>query len=1142
MTARLTALVFLAACVRDAPLPDVGDCADYPDGVYEYGQIGIGTCLAGPTELHFTESADGEPLLLVTNANPYQVFNGGSLLSIPWDRLDTSRGRNLISDLVEPTAAHDLPSFGAGYAQHEDLGLVTVRLSEGSRVRQTFDEVFLLDMEDPAAPAPSSRGTAGSDAVLVQSDPVDVVVDPASGYAFVANRTSHTISVLDASGQTVEVVQPWPEGVLSSASFEDRDRSGSKARMASLRVTVRDLLPDDAWTLTWIEGTWSLWLPEADTDATTSGLVRYDTAGLGYTENALGTELNVNESLTVSEVRDPSLVGTAGRMVFVSDGSIRAASSDAFLGDWNLEPSALYSPPADAWDADPGGPAMVLADDGQLWLFYDGGGTDGTASPGIGVVTSADGLNFAPLDEVPVLEPGDNHDSVAIADPYVLFDNESDLWRMFYSAWDGVRWTIGHATSEDLVTWTADAVPVFAIDGMDVAAPVVSREAGRWQLWFSQRDATEWTLGHAESSDGSHWRDAGRIEDLSEWAWSSEEPPGVALLSAPNGSFRVEGENWGLVDNTAFPGSTFFAADYGWRALMVTDHQLGDGDVGSASNGGVRVDSVLLDSTDPPSGLAWLTVTSSGGVERIAAASVEEDYSLTPVDGPLAGAIFEGTTGFDRDGAASPVVYFDGTIHHLFYAGRRGRKTAVGHATSPDGLSWTRQGSVLAPGNEGTFDALVVEPGSIQPLEDGSIRLWYSAFDGEIWRIGSAIAEVPGAPFERETGPVRPYQLGTGEPGDWDDSGARHPWVVETEDGTQLWYAGFDGTTWRLGSALRPADTGAFVRSEDANEDPRAVLDPANGRFESEGLGRPVLVADPQGDGWWGWYEGTAGGEPRVGGLYGLAADRLNRITSPPTAGDVFTFTTEKGDEDVEAIPLDTSLPDADILGVGLSALTLDEERGFLYATSKLAPFIIVLDIRDDSDDAFLDSNYLDVEAVLLFNTAGGGDGFRQVLPVPGTDLLYGVNDSPEAVWMSDISALEDTARADVFYETVVGWLPAPRGRERDKGADSQMSIGPGQLVLHPDGRRLFVSNFNANSVSVYDLGLGAVGLEIAEITLLGENPYAMALSPDGTQLVVGNYTGETVPNGLAESSLVVVDVDEASSTYLEPLTWVVNR
>ena len=29
---------------------DVGPCAVYPDGVYEYGQIGIGSCLAGPVD------------------------------------------------------------------------------------------------------------------------------------------------------------------------------------------------------------------------------------------------------------------------------------------------------------------------------------------------------------------------------------------------------------------------------------------------------------------------------------------------------------------------------------------------------------------------------------------------------------------------------------------------------------------------------------------------------------------------------------------------------------------------------------------------------------------------------------------------------------------------------------------------------------------------------------------------------------------------------------------------------------------------------------------------------------------------------------------------------------------------------------
>lgn len=1136
----LPALV--GGCVQDLPLPDLGDCADYPDGVYEYGQIGIGTCLAGPVELHFTEDEAGEPILLVTNANPYQLFTGGSLLAIPWAGVNETSGRNLISDLTEPSSAHPLPDFGAGFAQHEDLGLVTVRLSEGSRVRQTFDDVYLLDMTDPRAPTASNRGPGGGDSVQVQSDPVDVVVDPASGYAFVANRTSHTISVLDASGDTVEVIQPWPESVLSGASFSDLDDSGSRAKLARLAVTNRDRLPDDAWTMTWIDGTWSLWLPELGTDASTLGLVRTETYGAGYTENPLGTEMNANDSVLVSEVRDPSLVGSSGRMVFASDGLLRAASSDAFLGDWAFETAPLYSPGSDAWDADPGGPSMVLAEDGQLWMFYDGGGQDPTSSPGIGVVTSPDGLSFAASSDVPVLEPGRAHDSEAMADPYVLFDSEADIWRLFYGAWDGARWTVGHAWSEDLETWTIDEEPILALDGVDAAAPVISREAGRWQMWYARRDAAEWVVAKATSPDGTHWEDAGAVADLADWIWTDDAPPRVALRAAPNGSFRVEGDDWGVVDDTAFPGNTYLASDFGWRALAVTDYLLGDGDLGSASSGGVRLDSVVLDSVDPPAGLAWLTVTSSGGVERIGAAQIEDDYSLTPIEGDLSGAWFEGSDGFDRDGAASPVVHFDGDTYHLFYAGRRGNRTTVGHAISPDGLAWERQGSVLSPGSEGSFDALEVEPGSIQVLDDGSLRLWYSGFDGESWRIGSAVAPSPGAAFVREDGAVRPYQLGTGEPGDWDDSGARHPWAVTTSAGTRLWYAGFDGSRWRLGTALRAVEGEPFARSIDSNEDPRPILDPANGRFESGGLSKPVMVPHSSGQGWRGWYAGEAGGEDRVGGLYGFAADRLNRIAAPPTVGDEIRFSTTKGNDNVDAIPLDTTLPDADILGIGLSALTLDEERGFLYATSKLAPFIVVIDIRDDSWGNFEDRNYLDVEAVLLYSSAGGGDGFRQVLPVPGTDLLYGVNDSPEAVWMSDISVLRDDGRSDVYYETVVGWLPSPRGRERDNGSDSQMSIGPAQLVLHPDGRRLFVSNFNANSVSVYDLEAGAVGLEIAEITLLGENPYAMALTPDGTRLVVGNYTGEVEPSGLSESTLVVIDVDEASSTYLEPLTWVVNR
>ncbi len=89
--------LLLPGCVESQPLPDVGACADYPEGVYEYGQIGVGTCLAGPAALTFL---DGGGVLAVTNANPFLDFTGGSLLSLDLTLLDESLGRNLVTDLA----------------------------------------------------------------------------------------------------------------------------------------------------------------------------------------------------------------------------------------------------------------------------------------------------------------------------------------------------------------------------------------------------------------------------------------------------------------------------------------------------------------------------------------------------------------------------------------------------------------------------------------------------------------------------------------------------------------------------------------------------------------------------------------------------------------------------------------------------------------------------------------------------------------------------------------------------------------------------------------------------------------------------------------------------------------------------------
>ena len=251
-------LTLLLGCTREAPLPDLGRCTTPPDGVYEYGQIDPGQCISGPVELRFVEDSEGSPVLLLTNSNPYQIFNAGSLLSIPWGNLDPDISRNAVADM--DADALELPSFSAGLALSSDLALVTVRLSEDARTREENDQVYLVDLSSLPRLELSSRGTDGGSTVEVGPDPVDVVFDPESGQAYVANRTAHSISILDMSGDEISVVIPWEEYALSSADFEDIAPKGARASIADLEATDSNLIPDEHWSMTWIAGTWRLWL------------------------------------------------------------------------------------------------------------------------------------------------------------------------------------------------------------------------------------------------------------------------------------------------------------------------------------------------------------------------------------------------------------------------------------------------------------------------------------------------------------------------------------------------------------------------------------------------------------------------------------------------------------------------------------------------------------------------------------------------------------------------------------------------------------------------------------------------------------------------------------------------------------------
>ncbi len=1116
-------LLILVACVRNEPYPDAGDCAETPSGSYTWGEIGIGTCLAGPNTLAFAGDPDA-PTLLVVNANPHLTFTGGSLLALPWGELDLDAGRNLVSDLG--AAAVDLPHFPVGLGVDEDgLGLVPVRLSEESRTRDWDDDVYLLDLSDPASPALAERGEDGGATVQVGQDPIAVSVDDATGYAYVANRTGHSISILDLTAEEVEAVPPWPQEALRIGPFVDTDASGSRAELSDLDVDDDEELTDDVWTFSWVEGTWRLWA-QAD-----GGLGRWTTTGEGYEDGGLGVELAVDDyDGEISLPTDPAFfaVGSLTRMFFEDEGVIRGSDIGDYLGEWVLDEETSLEGDADGWDALVSGPSVLLDEDLNIWMFYDG--TDGE-SWAIGAATSSDAYSFRRAGAA-VLEPQWEHESARVSDPHVLRDAQTDQYRMYYSAYDGERWTIGHAVSDDLTTWTSDETPVFAVDGVDVAAPVISQQDGLFRLWYARREGALWSLGAATSPDGSTWTDLGEVATLDHNPSVADEPPGPTVYAVLADFFQGEGASAGALSATMRPSVDFTTDAYGFTARVVAGYHLSPYEVGTAGWGGVS-----LDSLDEDSGLGWLSLTSRDGDLTIGAATLDSEGRLLPVREPVLEAGAEGE--FDEDGVSSPVVWSVDGGYRMLYAGLSGSVSTLGLASSDDGLVWTREGQVLDVDAE-SWDGAGLVPGSVEALDDGSLRLWYTGTNGELLRIGSATSSDGGLTWTREEeDQSRPWAFPPGSPGDWDDSGVRDPWVVVTDEGQHLFYAGSDGDLWRLGHAFRASADDEWERAEDAvTEDPRPVFGVTNGLFHADGVRRPLASWDSER--WSVWFSGLDGIVSRVGKATGEDPERLHELSLRPTLGDVLTFSTSKGDEEADAIALDSAVEGRSVSGEALNSTLLDAERGLLYLASTHTNYVFAVDVRDDSEEGAPDENYLDIEAILLFDSTAGGAGFHG-LALDG-DRLYAVNDDPECVVVFDLRALDDQPYARVLYDAVLGTIAMPLGGAGDEGVDNVASFGPGAMALHPDGRRLFVTNYNANSVSVVDLDLGEVGQVVDEVVDLGENPYAIAISPDGDRAVIANYTGEVDEDRVVSSTLAVLDIDEDSPTYLEVLTWVVNR
>ena len=1086
----MISLLLALGCLENRGSPNVGLCADYPDGTYDYGEIGIGSCVAGPLSMDWLGDH-----LVVTNANPYLDYTGGSVASYDVNALlaqaASGDGVALSSDVA--SSALDMPSFPsyAALVPERDLLLVPNRLTEGARTRVGFDDLYFVDVSDPTALSFAPVGPDGAETIELMSDPALVAYDSDSQYAFVANLTSHNISVLDMAEEVVDVIDARAQANASRARFLDRDFSGSRAARSDVQVLDHELLENEAWTLAYVDGAYRMWVPTAD------GLTRYESPGNeDWMASAFGLEVSVDVDPNAVRFDDPTFSQlfvddtVVTRVIWADEGALRCAVSDSYLGDW----APIGSDVLTADEGETLGGPMELVADGTVYLFFD-------TESGIELATAVGGAGL-PTDSAftrlgTVLE-GD------VADPYVYFDGQADVWRMVYSTATG----IGRASSDDLLEWTAEEGDIAS-----GSAPAIVYGNFEFRMWTLHDDG----IHVATSPDGLRWDEHG-------------------LVLVPDGDFAggpaIQVSNtreWSLFGDVR--GPTGLAGDSG--DIIITSVvsapflsvQVSSGWSLAPEQGGDGVNGVQADSW--VDGRIYATLTDANLVQSIGVADDNGGLPTAPM------TVLEGLEGaFDEEGVSDAVVWNDGAQLVMLYAGESSGVVAIGRATSDDGGdTWDTDHSIVFDvGDE--WDSVSVRPGSVVQNDDGSLTLWYTGFDGTRSRIGKATSP-DGVSWTRELAVDAEWWFSGGTAGTFDDSAVRHPYVLENDEGTHLYYSGFDGDTWRVGYA-RLVD-GAFVRIEGRDGQPRPVLSGLDGNFDRFGAWRPVVLDN--GDGTVELlYTGTDALVPRVGHAVGTSMDVLYRDPLRPTVGDTLEFVTEAGDDGTEkSIPLERTLDSFTTSGLALSFLHVDQDRGFLYAASKVSPYIYVIDIRED----FSGDNALDLEAVLVANTDVGSRAFRALLAPEGSRWLYAVNNAPESVMLFDLDLVEDNARADVYFDAVGGYLTTPRGIEADAGSSSQASIGPSQLALNGD--MLYVANFNANSVSVYDLRLGAYGERIDDVEMLGENPHALSINPDGTLMAIAEYTGD-VEDNRASSSIAILDIDPESETYLHVLARMVNQ
>ncbi|UCG70096.1 MAG: hypothetical protein JSV09_03525 [Thermoplasmata archaeon] len=396
-------------------------------------------------------------------------------------------------------------------------------------------------------------------------------------------------------------------------------------------------------------------------------------------------------------------------------------------------------------------------------MYYSG---DDTNNIRIGYATSPDGTTWTKYDDPlttlppyansdPVLDVGtpESYENKHVYHPSVLYDGL--IYHMWYTGNNNSNSRIGYATSPDGVTWNKyaenpvlDLGPPDSWDDFHVASPTVHYNGSAFHMWYSGYDGSVTGIGYANSTDGMNWT----------------KSPGNPVM------------------NVGLPGT--------WDSEHVNSPTV-------ISDGSIY--------------RMWYTGW-YGGTPRIGYAESDDGYTWTKM--PSVPVLDVGIPlAWDDYRVTGPSVVYDGATYHMWYTGHDGGgSTRIGHATSPDGYQWTKDGAnpVLDLGPSGSWDDWQVYAPSVIYIGSG-FEMWYSGSDGNTVRIGYATSPdgitwtkyddpLTTSPLYIESDPV----LDVGAPDSFEYHNVFHPSVLYDGLIYHMWYTGYNLSNLRIGYATSP--------------------------------------------------------------------------------------------------------------------------------------------------------------------------------------------------------------------------------------------------------------------------------------------------------------------------------------------------